>query len=85
MKSEGIDRNIVNARFIMNVRPGAVAGVAAESDDTAVANLLPGGDVEGVQVGVIRDVAAILENNQIAVAGAIPTGKGDNSAMRGDH
>src|SRR5579862_9468270 len=64
-----VHRRVVNAHFIMQVRPGAAAGESHVADDLALMHRLSIGDGKAGEVSVARgDPAAVLDLNHAAVA-----------------
>src|SRR6266700_6919017 len=65
----GIDRDIVDADFVVKVRSGAATAVANVADGVAAMYMLAGEDGEAFQVSVTRgDPVAVLEDDSPSVA-----------------
>jgi hypothetical protein len=66
----GILRDALEAHFEVQVRAGRAAGVAAQADQLAALDDLPGLDLELGEVGIARrEVVAVVEFDQVAVLG----------------
>src|SRR6266404_9813274 len=69
-----IVRDAVHAHFVMQVGPGAAAGVAHRSDELATLHLLAQLDVDALQVSVARlQPVAVVEHEDVAIAAFRPS------------
>jgi hypothetical protein len=85
LKRQWINRDIVDAYFVMQVRARAIARIAAPGQYGSPANLLADNDIQCAQVGVIGDELPALDYHQIPVANLAPPGKDDLTTVRGNN
>ena len=79
----GIDRNALDANFVVQMRRSDAAGAADISDDLATMNVLAVGDGESGEMAVAGgDAMAVIEADEISVT-IHELGKGDYAISSG--
>src|SRR5579859_2280685 len=64
-----IDRDVVDAYFIVKMRPGSAAGLADVADDLPADNVLSGDDGDGRKMAVYGlNIVAVIQDHFAAVA-----------------
>lgn len=77
--SPGIDRRVIEADFVVNVRAGGAAADADVTNDVAAVNLLAGLGIEIREVAVPGGHAeAVIDNDHPAIPGAITRRENDS-------
>src|SRR5205085_35367 len=83
--SERINRRVVNAHLVVQVRPRRATGRADAPQWFAARDLLPDGRLDLRQVAVARRQAvAVIDLDELPIA-VLPTGESDRAVGCGDH